>query len=238
MGKLNIRSILAQNKALLVVILIVFTTPWTWKILNDNLLLCLSLIIITVIFVKLLLNNKRNTRLILLFCSIFVVVSAVNVQLGFDRNLRKLNVNEEVQLNERHNYFAKELREFFLNKYSLNYYKNYNLSFYKFQRNFFSALDPNLYFFAGHPRERAGINEFEKFQSLYLIFFIIGIVYSLQLQSLLAIAYLLVAALINGFIAPTYRLGPILFFPFVTALTALGIMYSVALLKSLIRKIH
>lgn len=236
MRKLDIRDIL--NIDFLIFIFVVITTPWTWKILNNNILICLLLILIAYIFLKLLLIKRIIIELIILFGLAFLVVSVINLQLGFDQQLDKLDVNEEVKLNERHRYYAKDLGAFFLNKYSLNYYKNYNPYFYKFQRNFFSVLDSNLYFFASHPRERAGINEFVKFPSLYLVFFILGIIYSLKLRSLLVIVYLLVAALINGFLSPAFELGPILFFPFVTALTALGVIYSISLLKFLIKKIR
>lgn len=236
MERFNIWSIFKKD---FLIIFIALTTPWAWKMINYNVFLCLLLILITIILVKLLLIDRlQHTILILILCCVFLVVSVINLQLGFDQNLRKLNVNEEVKLNERHQYYARELGGLFLNRFSLNYYKNYNPYFYKLERNFFSVLDPNLYFFASHPRERGGINEFEKFPSLYFIFFIMGIIYSLKLRSLLAMLYLLFAASISGFISPAFELGPILFFPFVTALTALGVIYSVALLMYLIKRIH
>lgn len=226
MVKLSIRGILGQNKDVLIIIFIFFTTPWTWKILNDNVFLCLLLILITAIFVKLLLINKFCAILILILCCAFLVASVINLQLGFDQDFHKLNVNEKVQLDERHKYYARELGELFLNKYALNYYKNYNPFFYKFQRNVFSVLDPNLYFFASHPRERAGINEFEKFPSVYLFLFIFGILYILQKRQLIAVVtYLLVAVFISGFIAPAFILGPILLFPFISTIISLGLIY-------------
>lgn len=229
MGKLRRLDIF--NKDFLIIIFIVLTTSWTWRILNYNIFLCLLLIFVTAIFLKLLLINKLHTLLILILCLAFLIVAAVNLHLGFDQGLYKLNFNEEVQLNERHKYYAGELGKFFLNRYALNYYKNYNPYFYKFQQNIFSVLDSNLYFFASHPRERSGVNEFEKFPSLYLIFFVIGIIYSFRLRLLLIMLYLLAAVLVSGLISPAFELGPILFFPFVATLTILGVIW-------LINQIH
>ncbi len=45
--------------------------------------------------------------------------------------------------------------------------------FHKFEQNLLRTLDVNLYFFGNHPRERAGISEFEKFSFLFLAFFIL-----------------------------------------------------------------
>lgn len=236
MERFDVQGIL--KKDFLITVFIVFTTPWIWKITNYNVFLCLLLILITIILVKLLLIDRLHTALILILCGAFLIASVINFRLGFDQELNKLNFNEEIQIDERHKYYARELGELFLNKYSLNYYKNYNPYIYKLERNFFSVLDPNLYFFASHPRERAGINEFEKFPSLYFMFFIMGILYSLKLRSLLLMLYLLVAASINGFISPAFELGPVLFFPFVTTLIVIGVVYSIDLLRFLIRKIH
>lgn len=225
MGRLRRLGIFDKN--FLITIVIVFTTPWAWKILNYNVFLCLILILITAIFLKLLFSNKFNVILTLILCLAFLIVTVINLQIGFDQDLRKLNVNEKVQLNERHRYYAGELGIIFLNRFSLNYYKNYNPYFYKFQRNFFSVLDLNLYFFASHPREREGISEFEKFHSLYLIFFVVGIIYSFRLRPLLVMLYLLAAGLVSGLISPTFELGPVLFFPFVATLTILGVIWLV-----------
>ncbi len=225
MGKFSIRSILAQNKSLLIIVLIIITTPWTWNILNYNLFLCFLLIMITIILAKLLLANRSHPVLILTLGCIFLVASIVNLRLGFDQDINRLNIDEKVQLDERHGYYAQDLGKLFLNRYALNYYKNYNPSFSKFQKNFFSVIDPNLYFFASHPRERKGVMEFEKYPSFYLLLFISGIFYILQRKNLITlVVYLLATAFMSGFVAPGFILGPILIYPFVSTVIFLGLI--------------
>lgn len=48
------------------------------------------------------------------------------------------------------------------------------IAIFRVQENFSELIDPNLYFFANHPREELGVNEFEKFSYLLLPFFTYG----------------------------------------------------------------
>lgn len=224
-----------MNKSTLILILISILNPWIWKIFQQNVLLSVLLISLSFLLFNLIWKSQFSPGYLISTLFVFAVLSVMGIWLGYDQGLKKLESYEEIKINDRHKYYAKELGNLFLNKYSLNFYKNYNPYFYKFQSNFFSVLDPNLYFFASHPRERAGINEFEKFPSIYLIFFIFGIIYILQFQARVTIVYLIMAAFISGFISPGFGFGPFLFFPFVTTLTSLGIIYlskEIHLLKS------
>lgn len=214
----------------------VFVNWWFWRIFKNDLLASVLIVIGTYLLLIIVTSHKINRFLLAISIAIFIILSILSLNKGYDKLLSKINFAEEIQLNQRHGYFSKELGIFFLNKYSLNFYRNYNPYLYKYERNFFENLDPNLYFFASHPRERAGINEFKKFPSLYFILFIMGIIYSLKLRPLFLLLYLLVAALTCGFISPVFELGPVLFFPFVATLITAGVMYSIGLLRSLIRK--
>ena len=49
------------------------------------------------------------------------------------------------------------------------------VSFFRMQENLSETVDPNLYFFGNHPRERVGLTEFEKFPFLYLPLFVFGV---------------------------------------------------------------
>lgn len=227
----RIRILGIFRKDFLLTIFIILITPWTWKILDNNISLGLLLILITVVLVRLLVNSERNFRLIPLLCLFFAVASIVSLQSGFDRNSFKPNVNEEVRLNKRHNYYAGNLKGFFLNKYSLNFYKNYQPYLNKFERNFFFSLDPNLYFFASHPRERAGVNEFEKYPSAYFFIFILGFIYYLQKRNLIIFFYLLAASFVSGFVSPGFVLGPVILFPFISATISLGLIFLLDLFK-------
>lgn len=227
-----------MNKSVLVLLVISFTNPWFWKILNVNIFLGLSIAVTS--FSQFILISSQKWRLKYLITTIFmfIILSAFGIKLGYDQDLKIIKVDEQIQLDQRNRYYSKDLGELFLNKYVLNYYQNYNPYISKFQHNFFANLDPNLYFFASHPRERAGINEFEKFPSFYFLFFLLGIIYILQLQPKRLMLYFFVAALIGGLISPAFELGPILFFPLVTSLTTLGVIYSTILFKFCFKKIH
>ena len=153
-----------MNKSSPVLLFLSLANPWFWRILNLNIFVAVLIIIISFSLFSLLSRHKFSLKYFIVTLIIFVTLSIIGIKLGYDQDLRKLQIDEGVKLNQRNKYYAQELGTLFLNRYVLNYYQNYNPYLYKFQRNFFSALDPNLYFFASHPRERAGINEFEKFK--------------------------------------------------------------------------
>jgi len=60
---------------------------------------------------------------------------------------------------------------------------------YQFKKNFFNGLDINLYFFATHPRERPEVSEVERFNWLFLPFFLSGIFYQLRKRIFWMVSY-------------------------------------------------
>ncbi len=50
-----------------------------------------------------------------------------------------------------------------------------SIGFSRIKESFFELLDPNLYFFGSHPRERVGADEFEKLPLLFLPFLALGL---------------------------------------------------------------
>ncbi len=173
---------------------------------------------------------------ILIFCFVFILftlTSFMMIRSGSDKGLLSPTPEDQIKLNDRHFYYAKELDKLFLNRKVLNYYKNYSLPVYKFEGNLFSNLDFNLYFFSSHPRERAGIGEFEKYSPLFLPFFILGMLLMIYRVSIWAAGYLIVSVFVSAFISPTYELGPILFFPLINICITLGLIYSLNFIKIL-----
>jgi hypothetical protein len=68
----------------------------------------------------------------------------------------------------------------------------------KITRNFLAQLDLNLYFFAGHPRERIGVDEYEKFPYILLPIFLIGLFFEIKEKNKILLLFfipLLVTAL-------------------------------------------
>ena len=136
-----------------------------------------------------------------------------------------LSPEEKLRQDNKHLYFSHNLGKLYLNKVGLYFHQNLDLPLYKLQSNLFSGLDPNLYFFAGHPRERAGVGDFEKYLFLSLPFFIAGIVIAVQ-KKLKVIAYYFIAAATAGvLLRPDFIFGPVLFFPLINVLVFLGVVY-------------
>jgi len=162
------------------------------------------------------------------FTIVFILFSSLSfiiIKSDFDKGIQLLTPEDQVRLNERHFYYSQELGAIFLNRKILNYYKNYSLLVYKLERDLFSNLDLNLYFFASHPRERAGVSEFEKFPPFLFPFFMIGTLLLIYWGSVKTACYLVAATFASTFIAQNYILGPILFFPLISVCIAIGIIY-------------
>lgn len=89
--------------------------------------------------------------------------------------------------------------------------------------NFVEAIDPNLYFFANHPRERVGIPEFEKFFFFFLPFFVLGF-FNLVRKWPLSLWLLALAAplFLTSLTGHQNFFGPFSIFPFITAAVTAG----------------
>ena len=202
---------------------VIFLNFWIWKIIQENPLIAIILIILTFLLFKLI--DKGSKPLVLtVIIFLFLVLSFIMLGFNFDKSIQTITPEDEVKLNDRHFYYSEELGRVFLNRKVLNFYKNYSLPMYKFERNLFSNLDPNLYFFASHPRERAGIYEFEKYSFILLPFFIIGVMMLIYRGSIWAACYLVAATLVSAFVSSNYVLGSILFLPLINVSIGLGIM--------------
>jgi hypothetical protein len=98
------------------------------------------------------------------------------------------------------------------------------LAFYNLQENFFEILDPGLYFFSNHPRQRVGFKEFEKFSYALLPLFILGLFRLWELQkNRTAFLFLILPIILMTVLGINTPLGPLLLFPFVFCMTLLGL---------------
>lgn len=224
MLKRNFRKILI-SKTLIFLLSVIFFNYWIWKIIIGNLLLGILIIISTFYFVRIS-KGVFNHKLDLLFiCSFFLLVY-LTVSSGFDKSLIVVTPGDLLKINDRHGYFSAELGKAFQNRFSLKIYSEIYPLFYKYQNNLFSNLDPNLYFFGSHPRERAGIAEFNKYPSIYIIFFIVGVLYLTAKANKYLIIFSLIVIIASGFISPGFKYGPVLFFPLINVILFWGIVYS------------
>lgn len=130
--------------------------------------------------------------LILLLANPFFMDLRQGFSLNGFRTIFKLNPEDIQQINARRSYYSNQtLGKIFENKpgFFLDRYKE----------NFFQGLDPNYYFFANHPRERAGTAEKEKIYWFWLPVFLIGFAWSLKNSILLPDLIFLGILAIAGF---------------------------------------
>lgn len=105
-----------------------------------------------------------------------------------------INPENVQQINTRRSYYSNALLgKIFENKITF--------IFDKWKKNLFQALDLNYYFFANHPRERAGVTEREMFSWYWLPIFLVGLYLSLKsslfIHNLIFIGALCVIGLFN-----------------------------------------
>lgn len=131
-----------------------------------------------------------------------------------DQSLWQHSPEEIFLLNQRRSFYP-FFGQLFQNKFTL--------SLNKFKGNLFYNLDPNLYFFATHPRERLGIKEFEKFPALFLPLFLIGFFLFLKKSSPKVIIFVFVTLFLSAFISPASFSGPIVMYPVIVYLISLGL---------------
>jgi len=94
----------------------------------------------------------------------------------------------------------------------------------RIERNLFETIDPNVYFFAGHPRERIWASDFEKFPFLFLFPFLIGL-YNLILSKKRLLFFTLgVSTALLSIIGHQNSLGPFILFPFLVVITSNGLL--------------
>lgn len=212
----------------LIIIVATLTNMWWFPIFKENFLYGLLVIIITlflfILTFKLSINKTIfNFSIVALAISLFSL-SIILINNQFDITLKTANPTEVMREAQRHGLFADGLGILFTNKISQNFYKNFSLPLEKYLRNISYSVDLNLYFFKSHPREKSGIDEIDKYSIIFLPFFVIGLLRHFLYPSKYKILtlYLSFSIVVNGFLSPYFKPGPILFFPYVSNIIALG----------------
>ncbi|MGA2910200.1 MAG: hypothetical protein ABSE04_00155 [Candidatus Microgenomates bacterium] len=228
-------------KKCLYLLILTLANYWIWQILLSNLVISIVLLIIEFgIFVLITLKELRKHWRDAILISVLLLTMACGFILRnkFDKTLLTNSPTEINVLNERHGILANGLGIIFTNRYAQHYYLDFNLGAGKYLRNVFYTLDPNLYFFQSHPREKAGIVETNKYSPFVLPLFVIGILFLIiyYRQYLFLIAYFLFALVLTGFLSPAYNPGPVLMFPFMNIVLYLGLTASIPKIKLLFKK--
>lgn len=215
---------------MILLLIVTFGNLWIWRVVKENFILAILLIILSLLLFKLVIAKMQKSQLLILIL-VFALTSFITLRTSFDKNIFIISAEEIVQQNVRHGYYAVELGQLFQNKISLQFYKYFSRPIYKTERNIFYNLDPNVYFFVGHPRERAGIEEFDKYPWFLLPFFIAGVFLVIRYNYPTVGIYFICTILISMFLSSAYSLGPVLFFPLINILITLGLIYFLRLLK-------
>ncbi|MBU1032148.1 hypothetical protein KKE03_04495 [Patescibacteria group bacterium] len=217
-------------------VLVIILNPWWWVIIQRDLGVGLLVFVLSIsLFIYFWQNKSR--KLFLLLLTLTAVIFFVSIREAFDESIFRNSALDIQQYNKRHEFYAHDLGKIYKNRFSLTYFKNFNFPLAKLQRNFFSNLDPNLYFFASHPRERLGVDEFKKYSPIFLPFFLIGAFYSIYILFPNLLIYTVFVSLLSSIISPKYNLGPILFFALINFMISIGIIISIKkILKYLEKK--
>lgn len=229
---------------LVLFIFITFINFWWLPIFRDNLwygllLVMLTFFLFTTSATNLFVVSSKSFAiprlLIIVFGLLFIILSVLLIKDHFDNTIEIVSPTEKKIQLQRHGLYANGLEILFTNRFSQNFYINWSLPIAKYLRNISYSIDPNLYFFSSHPREKSGIDEFEKYSPFLLPLFVIGLLIhtlSLSKYKFLTI-YLLASIFVTGFLSPYFKLGPILLFPYINIVTALAI---IAVLKRIYAK--
>ncbi|KKQ26391.1 MAG: hypothetical protein US62_C0022G0007 [Candidatus Woesebacteria bacterium GW2011_GWA1_37_8] len=189
---------------------------WLFKIFTYSMVIGITVIMASIsVYLSIYEGKKRYYYISTIFISILLIfqykTSSINP-------LTFLNENEKIEQQERMRGYPRHFYRF------ANWLEQRKeaLIFYKLQENFFEVMDPNLYFFANHPRERVGVVEYEKFPYIFLPFLVIGLL-SLKKSSfkilLLSSSPLILLSLIGN----SNPMGPFSLFPTLAAFIAVGL---------------
>lgn len=207
-----------MNFPFLVVVLLL--NLWIWRILSINLFLGLILISITLCLSVLLVKpNKKLTGILAILGVLLLILQWTTTK---SVSLTDLS-NDQIRV-----------RDMRLREYPPIYFlpiahwfegRRESIAFFRLLDNFSQAVDPNLYFFANHPRERVGVKEFEKFPYVFLPAFVIGILILAERKKKVFLLSLLLPFTVLTLKGSDNPLGPFTLFPAVAVAIATGMKF-------------
>ncbi len=188
---------------------------WVWKITSINIFISIFLLLTTILAYKNIDNLRKHKFIILLF--LFVLFAQYRNTTTLP--LTKLTEDETVvQIRRMREYENPRIAHIIEERPE-------SIIFFKLQKNLSQLVDPNFYFFANHPRERAAITEFEKFPYVLLPFFIIGLYRLIRDKKyFFIILFLMLPLCVTAIIGMNNTYGPFSLFPFFLITTYTGII--------------
>lgn len=192
-------------------LLAIFANLWIWRIFLLNFFIGILLILSIIFFQKkLFIFSFLTVLLVLVFQVKTTQKTSLTAISNDDRRVIDMRLRAYPARFLRIGYWLEERKE--------------SLAFRRITQNLFENLDPNLYFFANHPRQRVGIKEFEKFPYLLLPVFLIGLfpVLSKKHLSFWLISFFLPLTVLS-LIGNKNSLGPFSLFPFFVIIISHGL---------------
>lgn len=212
------------------IVVLAITTPWFQRILSKDIFIAI-IILVQTIGLFLYINGLGSKTIGLCSFIAILMLSIFLLSTQFDKGLINHSKLDLVYLKQRSNYYPHERGVIIHNKYTL--------SLFKLQRNFFSNIDFNQFFFGGRPRFRPFALDFPKLPIFYLPFFLYGIFSLLTFKPKLFVSFIafsLFILLITAFINPSFELGPYVMLPIITSLVFTGFYQFLTFLLKLLKK--
>jgi hypothetical protein len=209
-------------------IISLFGNLWIWRILNHSIFIGLLVITATLILVLKPAIKGRNLKII--FLAIITLISSYQILNTDIRSLTGL-INDDIRLRDyRLEAYPRIGISIIDNKIwvpAAHWFEGRKepLVFFRVLENMSETVDPNLYFFANHPRERVGVNEFEAFPYTLLPVFIFGALSMFTKKNTFGTKIsLIVPIAITSVIGSRNPLGNLLMFPFIVVCLFQGLL--------------
>lgn len=219
---------------LLIFSLIALGNVWIWKILLNNIFVGALLLLATLFFVLRVFNNKYSKIFIVLFTSIIVIqINSTNINSlthldNYDIYVRDTRLSEYPPVHL--TIFGKTV---WIPAAHWIEGRKESVAFFRLLDNFSEVADPNLYFFANHPRERVGFEESEKFPFIFLPVFLYGTIFLIRkCPKKILFVTLLIPIFILTLVGHNNKFGSLSLFPFITASTTFGFINSYKQLRT------
>ena len=222
-------------------IFVLYANLWIWRIFSYNFFLgLLSLFTSALLCLCLRSQKSGNLKVLLLFSYALLLlfqwqttsISSLTQLDNDQKRIQQMRLNEypPVSIRFRNKTIWIPIAHWFEGRKE-------TIAAFRIQNNFSENIDPMLYFFANHPRERVGIEEFEKFPYILFPFFLVGIFYlSKKLKISILLTSLLFPIALISIIGSKDNLGPFSLFPFISVATSAGLAETHRWVKLLLQK--
>lgn len=203
-------TMLKMNKKLVSGILILsFINLWVNKIFQINLFISLLLLLLSFLLFFALSAKYSKYAQILTIIVLLSLSSSLLIN-HLDQRIFTRSIIDSISINQRHEYYAKELGKIYRNRVGLYYFSQLRPGFTKLNQNLADLIDFSQYF--------------NNYSVLFLPFFIVGFFYDLLKSLKFPLVYLICVLFTSMFIKSGDRFNILLLFPFINLCVFLGLV--------------